>query len=94
LGVIGDSSLFAYLAVFGRERVGRQCGGKGGCIGLYELRVYHSEPYGSKGSFFSFVCWKCHNCHKFIEITRLKYRIIFYTKFRSVGVRHCNVWLI
>ncbi len=36
--VIGDfggyRKLFAYLAAFGRERVGRQCGGKGGCIGL------------------------------------------------------------
>jgi hypothetical protein len=36
--VIGDFAgyrrLFAYLAAFGREGVGRQCGGKGGCIGL------------------------------------------------------------
>jgi hypothetical protein len=36
--VIGDFGgyrrLFAYLAAFGREEVGRQCGGKRGCIGL------------------------------------------------------------
>jgi hypothetical protein len=36
--VIGDFGgyrrLFAYLAPFGREGVGRQCAAKGGCIGL------------------------------------------------------------
>ncbi len=36
--VIGDFNgyrrLFAYLALFGREGVGRQCAGKGGCIGF------------------------------------------------------------
>ena len=36
--VIGDFGgyrrLFAYLAAFGREGVGGQCGGRGGCIGI------------------------------------------------------------
>ncbi len=39
--VIGDCGgyrrLFAYLTLFGREGVGRQCAGKGGCIGLYRF---------------------------------------------------------
>jgi hypothetical protein len=30
----GYRRLFAYLAPFGREGVGRQCAAKGGCIGL------------------------------------------------------------
>ncbi len=30
----GYRRLFAYLAAFGREGIGGQCGGRGGCIGL------------------------------------------------------------